>query len=1309
MAESGEEWELSKENIRPIQQGRKQKVLKVALAPHPEEIISQQRQSFENELRTYSGNDPLFVWCKYIKWVEQNFPKGGKEGHIKQLMERCLSILKDEQKYFDDDRFIDIMLKYAGLSGKPLEVYNYMYSNNIGCKSAKFFINWSWELEQIGNLKKADEVLTEGMQRKAQPFEKMKSYLADFEIRLATKIKASVETNNHEPENNRSAFAVLKPQKKNMAPILRTGEAVIEKPSSLILNRHQPQPRSIKQSTKVPFKIYDSENINPSLPIQTQTGARNCLNPENYKENERKASKWNKVKMKSHGVIHETNPDFKFHCDEEKDDKFHTPRSVPKTSNILSSRRRTPSPPIALFEPPDPMKRPMYPKNKVYGGAEEYSLEEIRAVAWLENKKKAEKEKLLAEQQKKIEEQAKKEEELRKQVEYLAKKIEVLQNHVSSSGAKPFDLLSVNNLKKSLPENAENKFFPQTLQSNSNVELYSHNSVTEKSVDISVYNSADKMIQELYNKSLSLPTDDAGNQVVDFSKEFSGKCSIFTSTKNTFDKLPKTNEDNNVIKQSSDKLFFSFYHDPTTKVIPDLDYTSSKEASNVSVTKDLGKLPSASQDLDKKSCSSFNDQTDVSQKSVHQTEKMQNLSEKNDCKLPFTFYTDPTENIPSEADNAVSSTKVLKQGESNVREACQINENCVASKVSDLPFSFYHDPTNAIPDVAVNAAEKDDCKELPHQELSDEDSENIPPKGYIQDKTKRELAGILEPSKNILYIPLEEQELDEDEDNESDFEGYIYQDERRCADETLIPPSNTEQFSTAKFLASTPCVSKPKKGPSLEKSNQASSKQITQQDFSNLPDRKDIPNDENATIKLEPKTHKELTLNSDLKTTCNSRLSKMLSVIMETSENSTKSSSSSSSASLTKSNHLDTNSAHFINVHKHHSRLETREPSIICSASENLRPNSNVKDELNKENSVKKSDIYLVDLDPFDPKIIERLLKSINLDCYENICNFNKSVRTIKINENMQIGNETYFIENLIAEGAYAKVYKAIKPFDICDSHSNKPLALKVCKKANEWEFYICSEIQKRLLTKTLLPDIKNSVTNIIIAIKYIDGIVLVSEYDSFGTLLDVINFYKKQCSPIPELLTVFFTLQMLHIVSKLHECNIIHGDIKPDNFLLTSTFPGEDVLDNISKSTSCLRLIDFGRAIDLSLFDKGICFTSTFSTSDFKCNEMKEQKPWVFQLDWYGVLSCIHALLFQEYMKVTKTDGTWRIEKKFKRYWFNSLWEPLFNKLLNIPECYEEPDVDFFINMIESKLRQSASQFIGQLSRFSDVYSKRK
>ena len=46
-----------------------------------------------------------------------------------------------------------------------------------------------------------------------------------------------------------------------------------------------------------------------------------------------------------------------------------------------------------------------------------------------------------------------------------------------------------------------------------------------------------------------------------------------------------------------------------------------------------------------------------------------------------------------------------------------------------------------------------------------------------------------------------------------------------------------------------------------------------------------------------------------------------------------------------------------------------------------------------------------------------------------------------------------------------------------------------------------------------------------------------------------------------------------------------------------------------------CLQLIDFGQAIDMSLYPANTNFLAKVSTSSFQCIEMMTDRPWTFQV----------------------------------------------------------------------------------------------
>jgi checkpoint serine/threonine-protein kinase len=107
----------------------------------------------------------------------------------------------------------------------------------------------------------------------------------------------------------------------------------------------------------------------------------------------------------------------------------------------------------------------------------------------------------------------------------------------------------------------------------------------------------------------------------------------------------------------------------------------------------------------------------------------------------------------------------------------------------------------------------------------------------------------------------------------------------------------------------------------------------------------------------------------------------------------------------------------------------------------------------------------------------------------------------------------------------------------------------------------------------------------------------------------------------MPEALVYHFTLQLLSIVSDMHECGILHADIKPDNILLQLSsapfiYSPDDwtVEDVLAQDKRTLKIIDFGRSIDLALYSDRTAFMHVFQ--DDKCPEMRDGKPWSYQVN---------------------------------------------------------------------------------------------
>jgi checkpoint serine/threonine-protein kinase len=177
----------------------------------------------------------------------------------------------------------------------------------------------------------------------------------------------------------------------------------------------------------------------------------------------------------------------------------------------------------------------------------------------------------------------------------------------------------------------------------------------------------------------------------------------------------------------------------------------------------------------------------------------------------------------------------------------------------------------------------------------------------------------------------------------------------------------------------------------------------------------------------------------------------------------------------------------------------------------------------------------------------------------------------------------------------------------------------------------------------------------------YSDESFLLLDYSSQGTLLDVVNkaivwgiaAIPSGPSTLDELAALFFTAELLKLVEGLHAADIIHGDLKIDNCLVrldsipaseggaTSWTPQYTRSGKNGWSHKGVRLIDFGRAADLTLFPAGRkqTFVADWKTDERDCVEMREGRPWSYETDYFGLAGICYCMLFGKYIATETVD----------------------------------------------------------------------
>ncbi|XP_006873574.1 PREDICTED: mitotic checkpoint serine/threonine-protein kinase BUB1 [Chrysochloris asiatica] len=330
---------------------------------------------------------------------------------------------------------------------------------------------------------------------------------------------------------------------------------------------------------------------------------------------------------------------------------------------------------------------------------------------------------------------------------------------------------------------------------------------------------------------------------------------------------------------------------------------------------------------------------------------------------------------------------------------------------------------------------------------------------------------------------------------------------------------------------------------------------------------------------------------------------------------------------------------------------------------------------------------------PWDNTLILKLLSGLSkpVSTYPNTYEWQYKLPPIKPKTEFQLGSFVIYVDHLLGEGAFAQVYEVTQE-DVNDSKNKQKFVLKVQKPANPWEFYIGAQLMERLK-----PSIQPMFIKFYSAHFFQNGSVLVGDLYSYGTLLNAINLYKNTPEKVmPQALVISFTIKMLHMIEQVHACEIIHGDIKPDNFIFGQRFLEQDAEDD--DLSAGLALIDLGQSIDMKLFPKGTSFTAKCETSGFQCTEMLSKKQWTYQIDYFGVAATAYCMLFGTYMKVKNEGGVWKPEGLFRRLPHLDMWNDFFHIMLNIPDCHQLPSLDALRQKLKKVFRQHYSNKIRTL-----------
>lgn len=302
----------------------------------------------------------------------------------------------------------------------------------------------------------------------------------------------------------------------------------------------------------------------------------------------------------------------------------------------------------------------------------------------------------------------------------------------------------------------------------------------------------------------------------------------------------------------------------------------------------------------------------------------------------------------------------------------------------------------------------------------------------------------------------------------------------------------------------------------------------------------------------------------------------------------------------------------------------------------------------------------------------------------------------------LSLGERQFEMREKIGEGGFGAVFlasdlKIRQEQDDMDSDdeddddeelADKSLvAIKVEKPASIWEAVVLDRVRRRIQ-----PHLVPSIIEAKDLFAFADESHLLLEFASQGTLLDIVNKASAigiapthpGSSSFDEIIAIFFTIELLKMIEGLHTAGFIHGDLKIDNCLVrldpipsaeggAKAWSGEYTRSGTDGwKYKGLKLIDFGRAIDLSLFPAGAGqrFTADWSVDEKDCVEMREGKEWSYETDYFGLAGICYCMLFGKYISTEEgvgpegRGGRWfKIGQPLKRV--SGMWlSPAFSSL---------------------------------------------
>nr|CAB3226489.1 mitotic checkpoint serine/threonine-protein kinase BUB1 [Phallusia mammillata] len=1286
--------EASKENVQPLRTGRNMNCLKAALKPSEEDlqVLRKEHQRFEEDiLAGENSTDPIDAWDKYLKWTKQHLTTGENTKTYEQLLQKYINKFFRVERYKNDSRYVSAWLNMAQLQNETKSYFRAMLSEGIGTTYAPLYVIWAEENEKNGKFKSADQIYNLAEKNGAEPKEYLQKMRNAFQMRVARASSKQLEQmqNLDEPEtmtqqrgnDQRKALGTLSGRGTRKAVgTTRTGH-VVAGPTSVKQTTQLQQPKAQKNSKLLIYNDANEETDQitggsgwAELPDKKRAAKENLINDpkmwkgEKVKQKPRSTALTVKVPppvaSTSFAIYQEETPE-----NSATGENLCPPSArkvCPNVEKILTDRKINP------FGESDFHKRiresygdkdsnviRMYPVDKVYSVMGEFSPEEIMAAKWRKRKReREEKEKI----ERELEEKRRQEEQTRREKEMLEEKLLRREDQLKQliQLVEEKDLMETD--EPIADTNTEmtvklNSVYSKVLQ-RKNLQLQNRPMPQQTKEEI-------ELVHEEVAEEVEFMNDDVKVLPLPEAEEIAMRDYSQTSLSNSLNRSKLTQPSPTIFTKEAIGEINGMFQMPLTNTGASLLTDSVYGGDN-----EVSMMPLA-EPVDKPAFEIFcDDETDEQQmplkfnifKDDDKSEDSENIPTPGYVSPPKRHnlsgilqpavgfeLADPDEDSQEEEDDNIVGVEPLITVEpaptflDDVTIAAGQNlpgeTNLPLNQLQDIPSISSTNLTNSYQSnrSAMTTTNKfDDSIQLNFGNRNKISAESTT---YWQGSTIHEVTkqDVIEKTANQPQEVTSEANCTEIGNQQQGVKKLSpileasYEYEKSVQSRSRLTSSETDGQASVAITTTGKSFIHP---PTINRKPLGELSAITYDPMktSTAPTMYDMEPEFSSFIPHQGISKLQLHNDNDETTTSYSPMCLPV---------------------------LNNTSIHPIELNPD----AIMEDELCDQMSTSLQiappPDHSVFDVttfLSETNNLTVSGRLTIVEDPWDEELLNRLLPP---QFAKNLHVIHGKTPVARKGSTLNLGDTTYHLADMLGRGGFAKVYKAT-----VEGNSNTIAAVKIQSPPHIWESYIVSEAKRRCNSDSF----RSSLLQIHATSVFPEASFIVSEFLSGGTLLEFVRDCAVHSRVIDD---IDITFKVMKIVNSLHEAGIIHGDIKPDNFMVVSE--RDPCKGRLGPLAPVLKLIDFGRAIDMKAFPAGTAFKKNCGTSGFVCSQMMDKLPWNYHTDFHGLAGTIHVVLYNCYMTIIKQNsGEWSITKSFPRG-NRHLWSSFFKSLLNVSTPTDE------------------------------------